>query len=128
MAVVVDSSVFIEIERRELSLSILAQISADPDVALSAITASELLVGVHRADSPARRRKRQEFVEGILDLIPALAFDLADARVHARVRAELATAGLSIGLLDSLIAATARTHEYKLLTENVREFERMHDL
>jgi len=51
--------------------------------AISAVTASELLHGVHRV-SAAKRGSTEAFVEGLLERLPVLPFDLISARVHAR--------------------------------------------
>jgi tRNA(fMet)-specific endonuclease VapC len=125
MAQLVDSSVWITLERRGLTLADLAHMVEDEPLTLASITASELLFGVHRADSPERRRRRETFVEEILSLVPVLEFDLSAARTHARQWALLATAGTPIDAIDLIIAATALAHDLPLLTENVRHFERV---
>jgi predicted nucleic acid-binding protein len=125
MAVLVDSNVFIEVERRGLRLGVLADIAGEPEAALSSITASELLVGFYRAEASQRRTNRETFLEDVFRLIPVLPFDLTVARVHARLSAQLTDAGSRIGAHDLIIAATALAHEYAVLTENVREFERV---
>ena len=84
--------------------------------------------GVHRADGTARRARRQAFVEALLDLLPVLPFDLTAARVHAGLWAELRERGLMIGAHDLLIAATAVAGSLKVLTRNLREFERVEGL
>ena len=128
MAYLIDSSVFVAIERRGLPLGALAAAMADGPIALASITASELLAVVHRADSPIRRLRRETFVETILDLIPVLPFDLRVARVHAKVWTELTRTGQPIGAHDLLIAATALAHGYEVLTHNLREFGRVSGL
>ncbi|MCL4466577.1 MAG: type II toxin-antitoxin system VapC family toxin [Chloroflexi bacterium] len=125
MAQLIDSSVFIALERQRQPLSVLAQAAPDEPVALASITASELLTGVHRADSPQRRLRREAFVEAILDVVPVVPFDLRVARTHAELWAHLASAGQLIGAHDVLIAATALAHGYIVLTQNLREFERV---
>lgn len=95
---------------------------------LAAITASELLHGVHRADGTARRARRQAFVEALLDLLPVVPFDLTAARVHAGLWAELRERGEVIGAHDLLIAATALAGGLTLVTHNVREFGRIEGL
>ena len=125
MAVLVDSNVFIEVERRGLRLGVLASIAREPEAALSSITASELLVGFYRAEVSQRRTNRETFLEDLFRLIPVLPFDLTVARVHARLSAHLADAGSRIGAHDLIIAATALAHGYAVLTEHVREFERV---
>ncbi len=125
MAQLIDTSVFITLERQGRSMGALAEAAADEPVALAAITASELLAGVQLADSPQRRLRREAFVEAVLDLVPVLPIDLRVARVHAGIWAHLMAAGHMIGAHDMLIAATALAHGYSILTDNLREFHRV---
>jgi tRNA(fMet)-specific endonuclease VapC len=125
MAELIDSSVFIELERRRLPAGIILDTTDGAAFALAAITASELLVGVERADSSARRLRRERIVERVLASVPILSFDLAVARVHARLWAELRGAGQMIGPHDLLIAATALAGSHSILTHNLREFARV---
>ena len=125
MARLIDSSVFIAMERQGRAPQDLAIAWADEPVALAAVTASELLVGVHRADSRARRLTREDFVEGIIQLFPVLPFDLRVARIHAEIWAKLTSTGSTIGSVDMIIASTALAYGYSILTNNVREFHRL---
>lgn len=125
MAHLVDSSVFIALERQGLRLGVLGRTMPDEPIAIASITASELLTGVQRADSPARRSRREAFVEAILEAMPVLAFDLRAARIHAQVLAQLVAAGHPIGAHDLLIASTALAHGYAVLTHHLREFRRV---
>ena len=125
MAQLIDTSVFIDLERSGRSLQDLANEVPEEDVALASITASELLIGVHRADSVERKKKRELFVEQLLDLIPVVPFDLEVARTHAEITAALAKSGNLIGAHDLIIAATALTHDCSVLTGNAREFSRV---
>jgi predicted nucleic acid-binding protein len=54
--------------------------------------------------------------------------NLGIARIHAEILADLAVKGTLIGAHDLWIAATARYHDYAVLTTNVREFERVANL
>jgi len=92
---------------------------------ISAITASELLVGVHRANNEARRIRRTVFVDAILAHMPILDFTLEVARLHAELYAHLAQQGNLIGSHDLIIAATALAHDCTLLTANRNEFIRV---
>lgn len=125
MAQLVDSSVFIALERRGDVPTALAALLPAETLAIASITASELLTGVHRADTPARRARREAFVESILAAFPIFSVDLPVARTHARLWAQLAAAGQLIGDRDMLIAATALTHGYDVLTDNLRDFARV---
>lgn len=128
MAVLIDTTIFILLERRGWDLEALvptAQLAPNENVNIATITASELLVGVYRALSDEQRMRREAFVESILEKVPVLPFDLKSARVHARLFAQLEEGGSRIGAHDLLIAATALTHGCAVLTTNIREFERV---
>ena len=64
-------------------------------------------------------------MEALLSAIPVLPFDLAVARTHAAVAAELARQGSVVGAHDLIIAATAITHGFGVLTGNVVDFSRV---
>lgn len=125
MALLIDSSVFMTLERRGLTLGALATVAPDVPAALAAMTASELLVGVLRADTPERRQRREAFVEAVLSMVPVVAFDLRVARIHAQVWAQLMASGQTLGAHDLSIAATALAHGYTVLTDNLRDFRRV---
>ncbi|MDD2920289.1 MAG: PIN domain-containing protein [Rhodoferax sp.] len=88
---------------------------------MSVVTASELLVGVERANTPERKAQRAAFVEHLLSLIPILDFSLPVGRTHARMLAGLPK-NLTAGAYDALIAATAIHYGHTLLTRNVSDF------
>jgi tRNA(fMet)-specific endonuclease VapC len=125
MAVLIDASVFIAVERRGFAPEVAMAPVIGEEALLASITASELLTGVHRADSPQRRLQREAFVEAILELVPVVPFDLGVARTHAQLWSDLAAAGQLIGAHDLQIAATAVAHGCAVLTENQRDFERV---
>ena len=95
---------------------------------ISAITASELLHGVHRAKDEAIKRTRSAFVESILVSFPLLPIDLETARAHAQLWASLAAKGNMIGAHDLWIAATCIARGLTLATANLREFKRIKGL
>ncbi len=122
MAYLIDTSVFIALERGRQTHDALGELVGDEPIALAAITASELLLGIYRANSVERRLQREAFVERALDMVTVLPFDLREARVHAQVLAELLASGQKIGAHDLLVAATAIANGYTVLTDNVRDF------
>jgi tRNA(fMet)-specific endonuclease VapC len=97
------------------------ELGAEDEVAIAAITASELLHGVHRASSEYRGR-REAFVETVLAAFPTVPFDLLCARAHARLWAELLLTGTDIGPHDRMIAATALAGGWRVATANVRHY------
>lgn len=64
-------------------------------------------------------------MEKVLSRVPILSFDLDVARTHPRLSAELTAAGQPIGPNDLLIAATALTRGYAVLSHNLRHSERV---
>ena len=121
MGLIVDSNVFIEAERRHGAVDLSLWTNRGP-VYLSVITVSELLVGVHRANTPERKTRRAAFVEAILSAIPIINVDEEVAHEHAKLFADLTTRGQIIGAHDLWIAATAMTHGHAVLTANIAEF------
>jgi tRNA(fMet)-specific endonuclease VapC len=128
LALLIDASVFIALERRAEDLSSLLERAGDESAAVAAITASELLHGVHRADGAVRRGRREAFVETILATLPVLPFTLDIARVHARLWADLQATGEMIGAHDLEVAATALTHELTVVSADRRHFGRIEGL
>jgi predicted nucleic acid-binding protein len=122
----IDTSVIVAIERGLLDPAILAE--TDEPVALAAITASELLHGVHRLKGAVARTRAERFVERVLDTVPVVSFDLDVARIHARLDAELAAAGTPVGDGDLMIAATAVWLDYRVATRDLRSFPRVKGL
>jgi tRNA(fMet)-specific endonuclease VapC len=125
---VIDSSVVIAAERGQLNLEELLsrRSEADPMV-LSAVTASELLHGLQRTKTAAQRRRRESFVEAVLNTLTIVPFDLTVARVHASIWAQSAARGLSVGERDLMIAATAISLQYRVATRD-RGFARISGL
>jgi tRNA(fMet)-specific endonuclease VapC len=130
-----DSTVFIELERQLRALPpdramstvgarLTEALGEREPVGMAAITASELLHGVHRA-TPEHQAPRAAFVEALLIAFPPLSFDLLCARTHARIWADLAASGGDIGPHDRLVAATAIARGWRVATANVRHFERV---
>lgn len=122
--ILLDTSVIIAAERHHLELGAVTAGRLDTCF-LSAVTASELLHGVHRAQTSDRRAKRSAFVEGVLSAFPILELDLAAARVHAQLWADFQQSGTLIGAHDLWIAACAMANHVRLATRNVDEFRRV---
>ena len=124
MGLMVDTNVFISFEKSSNPIDFSSWESSEK-VYISAVILSELLVGVHRANTEERRQRRSAFVEAVISGVGVLDFTIAAARVHAEIYAELAKNGQMVGAHDLIIAATARCHHLSLLTDNVQEFARV---
>ena len=125
MGRLIDTSVFIDLERKGSQVSGLEGWLPDEPAMMAAMSASELLVGMHRAETPERRKERRAFIDDVFEFATILPFDLGVARRHAELWAELSGAGQLIGAHDLIIAATALAHDHSVLTLNMRDFDRV---
>ncbi len=123
MAVLIDTDLLIDLERGVRAPAVEALLG-DEERAISVITVSELLHGVHRA-SGARRTRRRAFVEHVLGSLQAVPITEGVARVHAEIWSNLAERGAVIGAHDLWIAATALSHGLGVATRNAADFERI---
>jgi tRNA(fMet)-specific endonuclease VapC len=95
---------------------------APTDCAVSMVTVYELFCGLAKAQDPARERQK---VERFISAIIEIPLDRASAEAAANIRAELERLGTSIGPYDLLIAGQAISHGLTLITNNVREYQRV---
>ncbi len=128
MGVIFDSSEIIALERDRQAIKDLVAGREDEPYGISVVTVAELLHGVERADTEARRIRRQAFVEKVLELFPVFSFDLVVARIYARLWATQARRGQTVGAHDLMIAATAVSLGYSIVTSNRRDFDRIEGL
>lgn len=122
MAVLIDTSVLVDAERRNRTLD---EAVGERDRAISVITASELLHGVHRARTHAVRAQRAAFVEHLLAAVEPLPITAAVARAHAEIWANMESDGNLIGAHDLWIAATALSLGIEVATTNTKDFGRV---
>ena len=123
-----DSSVLIAVERGHLETDVVAVADRqDEPMGIAAITASELLHGVHRLGG-ARRVRAERIVSGWLDLLPVMPFDVEVAKVHATLAAQHRRRGRPVGSHDLIIAATAVHLGYRVATRDRRGFARIDGL
>lgn len=120
-----DTNILSDLVRRPQGV-IAERIAAQGEAAVSTsiIVAAELRYGAERRGS--ERLARQ--LESILRLLPVLALDGGADVQYGRLRASLERRGLPIGGNDMLIAAHALALDATLVTDNLREFERIDGL
>ncbi len=123
MRYMLDSNVVIELLRKAPE-RLVRRLNSYPEknIGISTIVLAELEFGVLRSGNPTRNRKAVDLVTEELALIP---FDEAAAVEYGKVRLELEERGKVIGPLDMLIAAHARSAHVTLVTNNLREFQRV---
>jgi tRNA(fMet)-specific endonuclease VapC len=94
-------------------------------VCMSSITYAELFYGAIKSQQSI---KNIEKIAVLKSIIPILQFDESAAEQYGRIRATLESRGLIIGSNDLLIAAHALSKNHILVSNNLREFERVDDL
>ena len=124
MAFLIDTDLLVDVERG-VAAAELDDVLDDQRCAISVITVSELLHGVHRASDARRRTRRRAFVEHVLQGMSAIPITTPVARVHAEVWAELTERGDTPGAHDLWIGSTAIAHGLDVLTRNLGDFGRM---
>jgi len=124
----IDTSVFVAADRGHVDLTKLIADAIDESVAMSAITAAELLHGVHGIRSAVGRARSTHAVETWLQGMRVIPFDLDIARTHALLSADLRATGTMIGAHDLIIAATAVRLHSRVATRDLRSFPKIRGL
>jgi predicted nucleic acid-binding protein len=128
MGVIFDTSEIITLERDSRAVDGIIHGREDEPFGISVITVAELLHGVERADTQARKIKRQAFVEKVIEFFPVFSFETTIARIYARLWAALAAKRIVVGSHDLIIAATALSMDYTIITANMRDFGKIEGL
>ncbi len=89
---------------------------------ISTVTLMELIYGAEKSGSPQRNLG---VIEGFAARLQVLDYDNSAAEHTGQLRAELAKTGKAIGPYDQMIAGHARSQGLILVTNNIREFERV---
>lgn len=95
------------------------------DLLLSSVVVAELRFGADRSASPMSNHER---IDRLLTELPSADFNLAAAVAYGRIRSRLEGLGTPIGPIDMFIAAHAVSLGAVLVTDNVREFQRVDGL
>jgi predicted nucleic acid-binding protein len=132
MGVVLDSSVLIAAERRNLTAAAavesVQQALGEIPIVVSAISVAEIGHGIYRANTAELRERRRAFLDEIKATIPIHSVTEATAEIAARVGGEQAGKGVSLPLGDLLIGACALELGYAIGTSNLRDFGRISGL
>lgn len=95
------------------------------DIILSSITVSELVYGAYKSQFVEKNLKA---IEHFLVPFDVAEYDYKAAFEYGKIRATLEKQGQPIGSLDMLIAAHAKSLDITLVTNNLKEFERVEAL
>ena len=95
------------------------------DIYVSSITIAELEYGVAKSQFP--EKNKIALIE-FLSIFNILAFDDTDAAEFGMIKTDLEKVGMIIGPMDLLIAGQAKSKKLTLVTNNIKEFERVEGL
>lgn len=126
--IVLDTNVVSELIRAEPAPQVLAWVDARParTLAITAVTAAELLYGVARLPRGRRASLLADAVRDVLEVDFAgrvLPFDLIAAAHYADIVTARERSGRPISAADAQVAATSRSHGSALATRNERDFD-----
>jgi tRNA(fMet)-specific endonuclease VapC len=95
------------------------------DVAISSITLFELKYGAYKKPNS---KKYLQVIDDFIAPLDIINFGVKSSDICAKIRAELERKGQVISLPDMQIASIALARDYVLVTNNLREFERVTSL
>ncbi|MBN2443636.1 MAG: type II toxin-antitoxin system VapC family toxin [Spirochaetales bacterium] len=112
---------------KKKSRIVLDNISANfkDGIYISALTVAELEFGISNSQYPEQNRLSLLEFLSIFSLLP---FDGNDAIPYGKIKKRLKSEGRIIGPIDLLLAAQAISRNLILVTNNVKEFQRIKEL
>jgi predicted nucleic acid-binding protein len=124
MGVIVDTSVWVDVERNRLRPEQLEATVGGEPVFVTPVTIAELEYGLVRARTEAQRKRRAAALF-LIKARPCLPITQATGEVFGRLAAHLDQEGRPSRhrAQDLWIASVALLHGLKLLTQNRRDFE-----
>lgn len=94
------------------------------DLAVDPIVLGEVRFGILLLPRGQRRNRLERWFEDGVGRLHCLAWEAATGLQWAALLASLRTAGQTMPIKDSLIAATALTHDLSVVTHNVADFSK----
>jgi tRNA(fMet)-specific endonuclease VapC len=101
-----------------------ARLKAESQVSISAVVYAELCFGIEQSEEPLQAKRKEQLAQ-FVSLLNVAPWDEVAASHYGNIRAALQRQGLPIGNMDMLIAAHARSLNETLVSNNLREFERV---
>ena len=92
------------------------------ELCISSITLAELLHGAEKSEYKAKNLK---IIEDFVSRLDVLSYDEKSALHYGEIRADLEKKGQVIGVNDLHIAAHARSESLTLVSNNLKEFNRV---
>ena len=113
------------IKKKPIELLTILKTKSRKDIFISSITVAELEYGVAKSMYP--EKNKIALIE-FLSIFNIINFDDHDAVEYGALKAKLEKSGAIIGPMDLLLAAQALSKKLIIVTNNVREFERIDNI
>ena len=124
MTCLVDANVLFEATRPSPDPRVIEWLTRhERDLVVNPVVLGEVRFGILLLPSGRRRRKLESWFDEVTRRIHCVPWDAETGWRWAELLAHLRTLGRPMPIKDSLIAATALTHELSLATRNRRDFE-----
>lgn len=120
--IILDTSVLAPSRRRRFDLAATLRAYGDTEIGIAAITAAELVRAVATAGESSRAARRF-FVDELLAYVPVLPFGVAEAREYGRLSAALSSRGTPVGPHQMLVAATALSRDWAVMTLDPGDYD-----
>jgi len=109
---------------RDRPIKLLEKLNSAGDISISSIVYAELLFGIEL--SPQKKQKaRSEQLKRFTQHLTIIPWDESAAMHYSQIRSKLKRTGALIGNMDLLIGSHARSLGIELVTNNIKEFERI---
>jgi predicted nucleic acid-binding protein len=125
--ILVDGSVLSEPTKPAPSVQVIDWLRAhERELVIDPIILVELRFGIELLARGKRRTRLEAWFDGGVARMRCLAWDAVTGRRWAKLLADLRARGRTMPVKDSMIAASALTHDIKLATRNVKDFAATH--
>lgn len=125
MTYLVDANVLSEPTKARPDSKVVAWLTAhEGDFVVDPIVLGELSFGILALPKGRKRVQLEEWFNAVVSAIECLPWDAAVSLRWARLVVGLKKKGITLPVLDTMIAATAIEHDLTVVTRNVRHFKR----
>lgn len=122
MGVVVDTGIWVDLERGKVSPEDVKAVTGSEPVFLSPVSIAELTYGAERAQNAALRMQRHSALAQ-LKRSPILRIDETTGEIFGQIAAATHQRAPSHRVQDLWLASQAIQHGFKLLTNNPKDFK-----
>jgi hypothetical protein len=125
MTYLVDANVLSEPTKTAPNLRAVAWLKDhERSLVVDAVVLGEICTGILALPRGGKRRKLEQWFGSVVQTLECLPWDAAVSQRWARLVVDLKRKGQTLPILDSMVAATALTHQLTVATRNVHDFRR----